>query len=142
MHDMKAELVGAIDVGSNSIKLTIACRDAQGRFEPIVDMALVTRLGQGIHARRLGEPAIRRTLEALREFRSICDRHHCRMIEAVGTSALRDATNRDDFLSRASEIGIHVKVISGVEEARYSYLAVRRDARWRDIDRLVVMDIG
>lgn len=139
---MSAEVVAAIDVGSNSVKLTVACRDSVGRFEPLVESSLVTRLGEGIHLHRLGEPAIRRTLEALREFRAICDRNGCSQIEAVGTSALRDATNQDEFISRAGQVGIPVRAIAGEEEARLSYLAVRRDHLWRNSPLLFVIDIG
>lgn len=139
---MSGEIVGAIDVGSNSVKLTVACRDTTGRFEPLAEASIVTRLGEGIHACRLGEPAMRRTLDALADFKLLCDRHECRRIEAVGTSALRDAENRDEFITRAAKVGIPVRAIAGEEEARLSYMAVRRDPLWRESPLLFVIDIG
>ena len=56
---------------------------------------------------------------------------------------LRDAENRDDFLQRAQErLGLTIDVIPGEEEARLSYLAVRRDPQWRSQAHLRVIDIG
>jgi exopolyphosphatase/guanosine-5'-triphosphate,3'-diphosphate pyrophosphatase len=64
-------------------------------------------------------------------------------MSAVGTAALRDADNREEFLRRAHErCGLDIAVIPGEEEARLSFLAVRRDPRWRDVQRLLVIDIG
>lgn len=132
----------SLDVGSNTVKLTIAERDGAGRFTPIVDMARTTRLGERIHDRRLGEAAIRRTLDALAEFRAMCEQHGVEALAAVGTSALRDAVNQEEFVRRAGEIGVPVEPISGDEEARLSFLAVRRDPLWRECAGLAVIDIG
>lgn len=132
----------SIDVGSNTVKLTLVERDSDGAFAPLVDMSRTSRLGEGIHARRLREAAIRRTLDVLRDYVQTCREYGAQAIAAVGTSALRDAVNRDNFLARAREVGVEVEVISGEEEARLSYLAVRCDPRWRAAERLVVVDIG
>ncbi|HXG25086.1 MAG TPA: Ppx/GppA phosphatase family protein [Chthonomonadales bacterium] len=132
----------SIDVGSNTVKLTIVERNSDGAFMPLWDMSRTTRLGEGIHARRLREAAIRRTLDVLREYVRICRRYGVQAIAAVGTSALREAVNREDFLARAREVGVEVEVISGEEEARLSYLAVRYDPCWRTTERLLVVDIG
>lgn len=132
----------SIDVGSNTVKLTLVERDLDGAFTPLLDMSHTTRLGEGIHARRLREAAIRRTLDVLRDYVQICREYGAQAIAAVGTSALRDAVNREDFLIRAREVGVEVEVISGEEEARLSYLAVRCDPRWRVAERLLVTDIG
>src|SRR5215472_17678760 len=63
-------------------------------------------------------------------------------LRAVGTSALRDASNRAEFLARATQIlGTPVEVISGLEEARLIHLGVQ--ARWPQANRrLLIADVG
>ncbi|HSV73342.1 MAG TPA: hypothetical protein VLH79_06240 [Chthonomonadales bacterium] len=132
----------AIDVGTNTVKLTVAEADGTGAFRALVDTSTTTRLGEGIHAGRLREAAIRRTLDAIAAYAATCREHGARRIAAVGTSALRDAVNGVDFVRRAAEHGVAVEPIGGDEEARLSFLAVRRDQRWRDAGPLLVVDIG
>jgi exopolyphosphatase/guanosine-5'-triphosphate,3'-diphosphate pyrophosphatase len=132
----------SIDVGTNTVKLTIVERDSSGRFHSVLDTSRTTRLGERMVGGRLQEVAIRRTLEALGDYAALCRREGVREMSAVGTAALRDAVNQEEFLLRAREVGVEVLPISGQEEARLSYLAVRRDPLWRDADQLLVIDIG
>ena len=53
----------SIDIGSNSVKLLVAERRENRIFFPVSETVYITRLGEGFHAHRLGEPAIRRTLD-------------------------------------------------------------------------------
>lgn len=131
-----------LDVGSNTVKLLIAERDGDGRFVPVIDTSRQTRLGEGIHLRRLREVAIRRTLDVFQEFAALCREHKVEHIAAVGTSALRDAVNKDELIDRARELGIDLEAIPGEEEARLSFSAVQRDPLWRHAERLLVIDIG
>ncbi|CCW36700.1 Ppx/GppA phosphatase [Chthonomonas calidirosea] len=137
-------IVAAIDVGTNSVKIIVV--DATAGCERLLyENTLICRLGEGMQAygMRLKEAAIRRTLEALEELVQQARAHGAQQIAAVGTAALREAQNRDEFLQRAQErLGIPIEVISGTEEARLSYLAVRRDPMWRESPRLMVVDIG
>src|SRR5579872_211377 len=132
----------SIDVGSNTVKLLIVEADGEGGFRPLLETVRTARLGEGMHARRLREVAIRRTLEALEEFASLCREYGVVQIAAVGTSALRDAANQEEFIKRARRVGVEVAAIPGEEEARLSFTAVRRDAFWRHAERLLVVDIG
>jgi exopolyphosphatase/guanosine-5'-triphosphate,3'-diphosphate pyrophosphatase len=132
----------AVDIGSNTVKLTIVERDGSGELTPVLDVGVTTRIGEGIRHRLLGEEPMRRTLDALERFMAACVEHGVERIIAVGTSALRDAANRDEFLHRAMAIGVSVSVLSGDEEAAFSALAVRRDPLWRDCARVAVVDIG
>jgi exopolyphosphatase/guanosine-5'-triphosphate,3'-diphosphate pyrophosphatase len=95
-----------------------------------------------MHAQRLREAAMRRTLDVLSEYRLLCLEHRVQAIAAVGTAALRNAANRQEFVERAGAVGIDVRVISGEEEARLSFQAVRLDPLWRHVERLLVVDIG
>jgi exopolyphosphatase/guanosine-5'-triphosphate,3'-diphosphate pyrophosphatase len=132
----------SIDIGSNSVKLLIAERHVNGSFTPISETVYLSRLGEGFHACRLSEPAMRRTLDAVREFARLCMDFNVQGIAAIGTSALRGAANQQDFVYRAAEAGIPIEPISGEEEARLSYLAVRRDPFWIAAPSLYVIDIG
>ena len=87
---------------------------------------------------------MRRTLDGLGALMlaasGITDCRHC---IAWGRAALRDAYNARDFVRRVHEaLGIEIEVISGDEEARLSFLAVRRDPNWRAIQHIRVIDVG
>lgn len=134
----------SIDVGTNTVKLLVVEQVAD-RLEPLYERAGTVRLGEGMQANgmRLREAAMRRTLDLLDEYVAQARAQGAAPILAVGTAALREATNREEFLQRARErCGLEITVISGEEEARLSYLAVRRDALWRDWPQLIVIDIG
>ena len=132
----------ALDIGSNTVKLLIAERNPDGSFQAVFEEAQACRLGEGFARKRLKKVAIDRTLSALKYFLLQCRRFETDSIVAVGTSALRDAANASQFLDEATAIGFPVEVISGDEEARLSYLAVRRDPQWRDAESLLIVDIG
>jgi len=137
-------IAAAIDVGTNSVKIIVV--DASADCERLLyENTLITRLGEGMQAygMRLKEAAIRRTLDALEELVQQARAYGAEQIAAVGTAALREAQNRTEFLQRAQErLGLTIEIISGQEEARLSYLAVRRDPVWRESPHLTVVDIG
>ena len=133
-----------IDVGTNSIKLLIAEKNGDA-IERVFESSQTTRIGEGMTpaSMRLREEPMRRSIETLGLFMEQARLYQTREIYAVGTAALRDAENRDDFLQRATQrCGLRIEVIPGEEEARLSYLAVRRDAFWSEFSRLLVIDIG
>lgn len=101
----------------------------------------VVRLGEGTDADFIAPDAINRGLVALRKMKLIADAHGAR-IRAVATSAVREAANRDDFISKARvETGIDVEVISGSEEARLIHLGVGRSLDLRR-GSVLTIDIG
>lgn len=83
-----------------------------------------------------------RTLSVLRQCLDLCRKEGVQQVVAVGTSALRDARNRDDFVQRCREIGLDVEILTGDDEAHLSALAVRSDPHWRAAPYIVVFDIG
>lgn len=137
-------LYGAIDVGSNSVKIVIADL-ADGRARLVYDETIITRLGEGMlpHLPRLREAAMRRTIDAIASLVETAGHHRVKALAAVGTAALRDAENREELLRRVHErCGLEIEAIPGEEEARLSYLAVRRDPLWHDCEQVRVIDIG
>ena len=130
--------VAALDCGTNSIRLLVT--DGETQFERRMT---ITRLGKGVDATgRLQPEAVERTLDVLREYRALMDRHHVEAIRAAATSASRDAENREDFFGPATEIlGVRPELISGTEEAALSFSGATSDLDPLDGPFLVV-DIG
>ncbi len=134
-----------IDIGSNSVLLLIAQRDASGAVRCVLDLATVTRLSQGAaQSGKLQPEAIERTLSCLRRYAQIAVDHECERVEAVATEGVRMASNREAFLEPArGALGREVRLIAGQEEARLSYLSVAMEERSPDDRRpLAVLDIG
>jgi exopolyphosphatase/guanosine-5'-triphosphate,3'-diphosphate pyrophosphatase len=84
-----------------------------------------------------------RAIACIRKFRLRADTYGAQELLAVATSAVREATNRHEFLARvADEAGVHVELLSGVEEARLIALAVSVEQRARVKQRALIIDIG
>jgi exopolyphosphatase/guanosine-5'-triphosphate,3'-diphosphate pyrophosphatase len=131
------------DIGTNTILCLIAEIRDTGRFRVLDDLAEIVGLGQGVDQTRLISPeAARRALNVLQRFVHQCRSLGVEAMTAVGTSALRDAQNSEQVRSRIrDEIGLDVRVLSGAEEAAYSFLAVQRGLALANRELLVV-DIG
>ncbi len=130
-----------IDIGTNSVLLLLAERGADGALTVLRDQSTITRLGQGAGASGvLAVEAIERTLACLAEYRRTADSVGA-AITAVTTEGVRMASNRGDFLGPAERVlGVPVRVLSGDEEARLSYLSVARETP--EGGPLRVLDIG
>ncbi|GMA34992.1 hypothetical protein GCM10025876_11960 [Demequina litorisediminis] len=116
--------VAAIDCGTNSIRLLIADVAADGEsLTDVVRLMKVVRLGQGVdRTGQFAPEALERTLAATDEYAALCREHQVESIRFVATSATRDASNRDEFISGVRErLGVEPEVISGHEEAALSF---------------------
>ena len=145
MSDHGAGRLGAIDIGTNSVRLLVADVDGAGADAAMhtIDRRMrITRLGQDVdEARRLRPEAIDRTLAALREYRGALDDLGARRVRATATSAARDAANRDDFFGPAGDVlGIEPELISGNEEANLSFVGAT--AGLSEPAPYLVVDIG
>ena len=137
------DYIGAIDVGTNSIHMIIAkVGIVTGRLNIIEKEKEVVRLGsKTLHTGIIDNETIEKTIVVLKKFRQICDSKNA-IIRAVGTSAVREAKNSEDFIKRVFlETGIHIEMISGFEEARLVYQGVFFSLPiYRK--RILVIDIG
>ncbi len=135
--------VAAIDIGTNTIRLLVGEADGRGGYRPIFAAQEITRLGQGLLPERMLQPEpMRRSLAVLARYRAAAAEHGIAAMAAVGTSALREAGNREAFLARARrEAGLEIAVVSGEEEARLTLLGVRA-ALASPPRRLLMLDIG
>ncbi len=133
-----AELVAAVDCGTNSTRLMIG--DGQRSVERLMR---ITRMGEGVDATgRLAPQAIDRVVGVLREFRSSMDRHGVTRCRVTATSAARDAANRDEFFDVAEAVlGHRPELLSGIEEGRLSFAGATTDLDPVD-GPFLVLDIG
>jgi exopolyphosphatase/guanosine-5'-triphosphate,3'-diphosphate pyrophosphatase len=135
--------LAAIDVGSNSIRLLVTEVGADGSYRILDDEKQTTRLARGLaDTGRLGKESMRQSLEALQRIRTIALGFGAERLEVIGTSALREADNRAEFLKLVhDELGIDVEVISGTEEAQLSFTSIARHFDLKAINAVAV-DLG
>ena len=131
--------VAALDCGTNSTRLLVV----RASGEVAAREMRITRLGAGVDAaRRLQPEAIWRTLDVLKEYRTIMDAEQVTRARLVATSAVRDAANPEAFLELASElVGVRAEVLSGDEEGRVSYEGATSELP-AIAGQTVVIDIG
>ena len=135
--------VAAVDVGTNSIHMVIAEVDADGRFRVLDRAKDMVRLGaKTLQSGRLSAKAMDTGIATLSAFRTLAERQGVTRVQAVATSAVREAANGGDFITRVKrEVGWRVKVIHGLEEARLIYLGVRHAVDLATAPTLIA-DIG
>ena len=138
--------LAAIDIGTNSTKMTVADVSGDGLLSVVLEDSDVTRLGEGVdQSRTLGDVPMTRTLAAIVRFADTARNLGAETILGVGTSALRDASNGADFIADVlAQSGVDVQIISGDREANLAYAAVRSDAGLGIAPgvSLLVFDIG
>ena len=140
---MIARRFAFVDIGTNTILCLITELKNDGSFDVLDDLAEITRLGQGVHQTgRISPEGEERSLKVLQRYLERCKRLNVEEIIAVGTSALRDARNSAEVRARFKEqLGLDIRVISGDEEAGYSFLAVQKGLPLNRRELLVV-DVG
>ena len=119
--------IAALDLGSNSFHLLVADAHPDGTFEPLVREKEVLRLADVVtRAGRIGEDGMRQAVEVVTRFRSMAESIGAEEIVACATSAIREADDSAPIVDHIeSETGVRVRVISGKEEARLIFAAVR-----------------
>jgi hypothetical protein len=135
--------IATIDIGTNTILMLVADISPGGILSTIRDEHSIPRLGEGVDATHLiSQTALKRAVEQLRRYRLIAQDENAEMVVACGTSALRDAKNRDDVIDlMGKKTGIRVEVLSGEQEAELTYLGAVSDYLQGD-EPLAVLDIG
>lgn len=134
--------IAAIDVGTNTAKLLVAVLE-DGRLRPLVEEARYVRLGEGMGRNgRVGTPALKRLERALTAFKCTAASAGVGAVVACGTSASRDAENRDELIRFVREAtGMDYEILSGEEEAAWSF-AGALSAFDEEIGLCVMLDIG
>ena len=135
--------VAAIDVGSNSLHMVIAQADPDGAITTLWRMKEMVGLGRiSFPSRKLTAEAMDRAIATLKRFKEAAQKRQCEKILAVATSAVREAVNGGDFLTRVQqELSLNMRVVSARDEAKLIYLGVRHAVDLKNHPNFII-DIG
>jgi exopolyphosphatase / guanosine-5'-triphosphate,3'-diphosphate pyrophosphatase len=119
--------IAALDLGSNSFHLLVADAHPDGTFDPLIQEKEILRLADNVTRNgRIGQEAADQAVEVIRRFRALAEGVDAREIVACATSALREAEDSAALVDRIEgETGVRVEVISGKDEARLIFAAIR-----------------
>ena len=130
-----------IDLGTNTFNLAIA--EVENNTINLLHAekeGVAIGMG-GINDKLLSEDAIQRAITCLERFKSRCDDFQVAKIEAIGTSAIRDASNKKTFLKSVKDAtGIEIDVINGIQEANLIYQGIAYSYNFESPS--LIMDIG
>lgn len=134
--------VAVIDLGSNSARMVIFERTSRLGFYILGEHKMRVRLGEGAYEKDgvIQEDAMQKCYLAFAEFKKLILRYKVGKVLAVGTSALRDASNAAEFVKKVKTLGINLRVISGDEEAYLGGFSASN--LLPKFNRAVTIDIG
>src|SRR4051812_27073442 len=132
----------AIDIGSNSVRLSIGELRA-GRIHVLHQDREVTRLGEGVFRNGILDPqAMAHTVKVLQRFRKATMRLGAEQVSVISTSAVRDAKNSRALAELIRSLtGWRLRVITGLEEGRLIHLGVESSGKFRATKKLLI-DLG
>src|SRR5262245_41477976 len=135
--------LGVLDIGSNTVHLLIVDAHRGGRPWPAYSHKAELRLADHLeNGNRLSEKGIRQLNDFVTEALRVAEDKGVEELLAFATSAVRDATNGEEVLARLrTALDVDIDVLSGTDESRLTFLAVRRWLGW-SAGRLLVLDIG
>src|SRR3712207_4588800 len=135
--------LGVLDVGSNTVHLLVVDAHRGAHPTPMHDDRWLLRLAEQIgYDGLLSEAGEKALLSAVQDACDQARKQGCEELLAMVTSAIRDAVNGLEVRERVRErTGVDLQVVSGEDEARLTFLAVRRWFGW-SAGRLLVLDIG
>jgi exopolyphosphatase/guanosine-5'-triphosphate,3'-diphosphate pyrophosphatase len=135
--------LGVLDVGSNTVHLLVVDAHPGARPLPAHSHKADLRLAQLLDDRgAIGPHGVEQLVDTVRGALEAAEDKGVEELLPFATSAVREATNADEVLARVkAETGVELRVLSGAEEARLTFLAVRRWFGW-SAGKLLVLDIG
>lgn len=135
--------LGVLDVGSNTVHLLVVDAHRGARPTPMSSTKSVLRLAEQLdRTGRLTRTGGDTLVAAVAQAATVAADAGCEEVIAFATSAVRDATNSAAVLRRVQhETGVALQVLAGVDEARLTFLAVRRWCGW-GAGRILGLDIG
>ena len=133
--------IAVIDLGTNTFNVVVADVTTEG-FKVIHNSKEGVALGMGgINEGMIAPEAMKRALKAFKEFMNICVKYQVFAVRAIGTSALRDAKNADELVSKVHKLyGVEIEIIDGLREAQLIYEGVRWSYNFETPS--LIMDIG
>lgn len=135
--------LGVLDVGSNTVHLLVVDAHRGAHPTPMHSEKTSLRLAEQINRDgELSKDGADKLVRTVAEARESATRQGCQEMMAFATSAVREASNVSKVLRRVHrETGVNIQVLSGEDEARLTFLAVRRWYGW-SAGQLLVLDIG
>lgn len=133
--------VAVVDVGFNSLKMVKYKVEPDGSAKAYGQLGVMAKLGEGLESTGyLGNEQISRTIDSLRLCRETASLESIKHVLLIGTSPVREAANREEFLERVeNETGMKMRVLSGNEEALYGFLGAMRAVKAPSV---VCFDLG
>jgi exopolyphosphatase/guanosine-5'-triphosphate,3'-diphosphate pyrophosphatase len=140
--DERGGRVAAVDQGTNSIRLAVA-EPRDGAWIELARDMVITRLGQGVdETGRLQRDALARTIAVLERYCRRARALRAERIRVAATSAVRDASNREEFAAAVrANAGSELEVLSGEREAELTFLGATAGLD-RECHPCAVLDIG
>ncbi|MEX3504131.1 hypothetical protein [Corynebacterium sp. LK2510] len=135
--------LGVLDVGSNTVHLVAVDARSGGRPTPMSDWKRPLRLVEQLDKRgNLVDKGVTKLVDTVQEAKDLSENLKCEAFLAFATSAVRSANNSDAVLEKVlKSTGVELQVLSGIEEARLTFLATRRWHGW-SAGRITNLDIG
>ncbi|MEU9989988.1 Ppx/GppA phosphatase family protein [Streptomyces sp. NPDC048045] len=135
--------LGVLDVGSNTVHLLVVDAHPGARPLPAHSHKAELRLAQLLDdSGAIGDDGVEKLIAVVRDALQAAEDKGVEDLLPFATSAVREATNADEVLARVEEqTGVRLQVLTGPEEARLTFLAVRRWYGW-SAGKLLVLDIG
>lgn len=135
--------LGVLDVGSNTVHFVVVDAHRGGHPTPMNDSKTRLRLFEYLDDdHKINKTGISKLVDAVNEAADLAKATKCGEVMALATSAVRDAANSDEVLAQVHKrTGIELRVLSGEDEARMTFLAARRWFGW-SAGRIINLDIG
>lgn len=137
--------ISSLDIGTNTILLLVAEVDSKGGLNVLRDEHAFARLGRNVDRdRTIAAESFETSLAILARFKEVSENMHVERIVACGTSALRDAANRTEYLEYIrKQLGLDIRILSGDEEAALTYAgSVAQFVIPDRVQEFAVLDIG
>lgn len=136
----------SIDIGTNTVLLLVGQFSSQDTIKVLHEKQRLPRLGRGVdRSRKLSADAMDRVIACVQEYKQFIahDYPELESITVTATSAVRDAGNRDQFIQRVrDETGLDIRLLSGEEEAMFTYRGALSVLEKQEQPSRVVIDIG
>lgn len=118
--------VAVVDIGTSAIRMLVAQVSGKNKVEYLENLQKPVRLGHDVFTTgRISSAGLRESLTILKNFKSVTESYGVKKIQAIGTSAVREAINRENFIDQVYvRTGIDIEILDGPEENRLELIAV------------------
>lgn len=146
-ENLQKESVAVIDIGSSAIRMLIAEIDVKGGIRHLENLQKPISFGRDVFASgHISTKTLRQAIEILKNYRMLMNDYGVKKYQAVATSAVRDAVNRDSFIDQAFvRAGLDVEVLEAPEESRLELIAVETALSGKlnlDQKRCLIIEVG